>query len=137
MKPAQRSRGFTLMEMMIVVVILAILAAIALPSYQKYVLRSHRAEGQALLSEAAARQERYFAQNNSYAGTAAALNMTSYVAGLQYYGLAISNVGASTYTLTATATGSQARDSECLTLTLDQAGSRGASGTGTASSCWQ
>jgi type IV pilus assembly protein PilE len=135
MKPAQRSRGFTLIEMMIVVVILAILAAIALPSYQKYVLRSHRAEGQALLSEAAARQERYFAQNNSYASSAAALNMTSYVAGLQYYGLAISNVSASTYTLTATATGSQARDSECLTLTLDQAGTRGA--TGTASSCWQ
>lgn len=137
MKPAQRSRGFTLIEMMIVVVILAILAAIALPSYQKYVLRSHRAEGQALLSEAAARQERYFAQNNSYASSAAALNMTSYVASLQYYGLAISNVGASTYTLTATATGSQARDSECLTLTLDQAGTRGATGTGTASSCWQ
>lgn len=135
MKPAQRSRGFTLIEMMIVVVILAILAAIALPSYQKYVLRSHRAEGQALLSEAAARQERYFAQNNSYASSAAALNMTSYVASLQYYGLAISNVSASTYTLTATATGSQARDSECLTLTLDQAGTRGA--TGTASSCWQ
>lgn len=137
MKPAQRSRGFTLIEMMIVVVILAILAAIALPSYQKYVLRSHRSEGQALLSEAAARQERYFAQNNSYASSAAALNMTSYVAGLQYYGLAISNVSASTYTLTATATGSQARDSECLTLTLDQAGTRGATGTGTASSCWQ
>ncbi|GBL58259.1 type 4 fimbrial biogenesis protein PilE [Pseudomonas citronellolis] len=137
MKPAQRSRGFTLIEMMIVVVILAILAAIALPSYQRYVLRSHRAEGQALLSEAAARQERYFAQNNSYASTTAALNMTSYVASLQYYGLAISNVSASTYTLTATATGSQARDSECLTLTLDQAGTRGATGTGTASSCWQ
>ncbi len=122
---------------MIVVVILAILAAIALPSYQKYVLRSHRAEGQALLSEAAARQERYFAQNNAYASTSTALNLASYLAGVQYYSLAISNVTASTYTLTATATGSQARDSECLTLTLDQAGTRGASGTGTASACWQ
>lgn len=137
MKPVQRSRGFTLIEMMIVVVILAILAAIALPSYQKYVLRSHRAEGQALLSEAAARQERYFAQNNTYASTSTALNLASYLAGVQYYSLAISNVTASTYTLTATATGSQARDSECLTLTLDQAGTRGASGTGTASTCWQ
>ena len=49
-------RGFTLIEVMIVVVIVAILASIAFPSYQRYVLRSHRVEAQALLSEAAARQ---------------------------------------------------------------------------------
>ncbi|MFV3369284.1 type IV pilin protein [Pseudomonas sp. NY15435] len=137
MNARRRERGFTLIELMITVVIVAILAAIAFPSYQRYVLRSHRVEGQALLSEAAARQERYYSQNNAYASTAAALNMTSYVNGLQYYSLAISNVTATGYTLTATATGAQAKDTQCSTLTLDQAGTRGNTGTGTGTSCWQ
>lgn len=130
-------RGFTLIEVMIVVVTVAILASIAFPSYQRYVLRSHRVEAQALLSEAAARQERYYSQNNAYASTAAALNMTGNVNGLQYYSLTISNVTATTYTLTATAKGTQAADKECLTLTLDQAGTRGNTGTGTGTTCWQ
>ncbi|HBP5388065.1 TPA: prepilin-type N-terminal cleavage/methylation domain-containing protein, partial [Pseudomonas aeruginosa] len=53
------NRGFTLIELMIVVVIIAILAGIAYPSYDEYVKRGNRTEGQALLSEAAATQERY------------------------------------------------------------------------------
>nr|ELD4571953.1 type IV pilin protein [Pseudomonas aeruginosa] len=57
------NRGFTLIELMIVVVIIAILAGIAYPSYDEYVKRGNRTEGQALLSEAAATQERYFSQN--------------------------------------------------------------------------
>lgn len=137
MKRAAHIGGFTLLEMLIAMVILAILASIALPSYLSYVLRSNRSEAQALLSEAASRQERYFTQNNSYASTAAALNMTSYVANLKSYSLSISNVGAATYTLTATAIGSQVKDKDCKTLTLDQAGAKGYSGTATsASTCW-
>ncbi|KJK03477.1 pilus assembly protein PilE [Pseudomonas sp. 21] len=137
MNQRRRGRGFTLIELMITVVIVAILAAIAFPSYQRYVLRSHRVEAQAVLSEAAARQERYYSQNNAYASTAAALNMTSNVNALQYYSLAISNVTATTYTLTATATGGQAKDGPCLSLSLDQAGTRSNTGTGTGTTCWQ
>lgn len=137
MNQRRRERGFTLIELMIAVVVVAILAAIAFPSYQRYVLRSHRVEAQAVLSEAAARQERYYSQNNAYASTAAALNMTSNVNALQYYSLAISNVTATAYTLTATAKGSQAKDGQCLTLSLDQAGTRSNTGTETGTTCWQ
>ena len=66
-------KGFTLIELMIVVAVVAVLAAIAYPSYQEYVMRSRRLEGQSLLNEAAARQERWRAQNGTYltSGTAA------------------------------------------------------------------
>ncbi|MQK16898.1 prepilin-type N-terminal cleavage/methylation domain-containing protein, partial [Escherichia coli] len=56
-------RGFTLIELMVAVAIISILAAIAYPSYREYVNRGNRSEGQALLSDAAAAQERYYAQN--------------------------------------------------------------------------
>jgi len=62
--PYRRQNGFTLIELMVTVVIIGILASIAFPSYQEFVKRGNRTEGQAFLSEVAARQERYFAQNN-------------------------------------------------------------------------
>ncbi|KAF1069353.1 MAG: Fimbrial protein [Pseudomonas citronellolis] len=134
----KRAGGFTLIELMITVLVMALLAAIAIPSYSSYVLRGHRSEGQALLSEAVARQERYFAQNNAYASSAAGLNMTTYVANLQYYTLGITSDGSSTYTLTATATGSQASDKACTTLSVNQAGTRSYTGTASsASDCWK
>ena len=58
-----RQKGFTLLEMVVVVAVIGILLGIAIPSYQNYVIRSNRTEGQALLSDAAARQERYYSQN--------------------------------------------------------------------------
>ncbi|HEJ3591491.1 TPA: type IV pilin protein [Pseudomonas aeruginosa] len=57
-----RQKGFTLLEMVVVVAVIGILLGIAIPSYQNYVIRSNRTEGQALLSDAAARQERYYSQ---------------------------------------------------------------------------
>ena len=64
--PRYRQSGFTLIELMITVVVIGILAAIAYPSYQEFVKRGNRTEGQAFLSEVAARQERYYAQNHAY-----------------------------------------------------------------------
>lgn len=64
-----KQKGFSLIELMLAVAIVGILAAIAIPNYQDYITRSKRAEGMALLQEMAARQERFYAQNNRYVTT--------------------------------------------------------------------
>jgi len=136
-------RGFTLIEVMITVAIVGILAAIAYPSYQQYVLRSHRSEGMALLSEAAARMERYYAQNSTYASaTPSRLGLPANSAN-GYYSLSLGNPTATTYNLSATPQNAQAQDTACGTLTLDSTGLRGAAGTtatanaAVVSNCWR
>lgn len=149
------TEGFTLIEMMIVVAIIGILAAIAYPSYQQYILRSNRTEGQALLNEAAAREERYFAQNNSYvsaAGDMAKLNLpnttssgtgddktSAALSTTGKYSLTVSKVASDGgYTLTATPQGSQTADTKCGNLTLNAVGARGVSASGASvDSCWK
>ena len=78
-RAARRSAGFTLIEMMVVVTVLAIVAAIAYPSYTAHIRKGHRAAAQAFLVEAASRQQQYLLDARSYAvGTAAltTLNLT-------------------------------------------------------------
>jgi len=127
-------RGFSLLELMIAVVIVGILASVAYPSYMEYVRRSDRAEGQALLMEAAARQERFFAQNRRYV----VANADIASLGLQ----ARSRNGR--YALTVAAGGSgnggyllsvvpQRNDPRCGTLTLDALGQRSPA----AAECWR
>ncbi|MCJ1881731.1 type IV pilin protein [Pseudomonas nitroreducens] len=134
------SKGFTLIELMITVVIIAILAGIAYPSYQSYTIRANRTEGITLLNDAAARQERYFSQNNQYATTTAQLGMGSATSRNNLYQLAINRPNTSQYTLTAQPVGSQTQDTTCGSLTLDQAGARGAAGgtvAATVATCWK
>jgi type IV pilus assembly protein PilE len=69
--------GFTLIELMIVVAIIGILASVAFPAYKAYVDRAKRSEGKAFLMELAARQERYYFDNNSYADHAKNLGYAS------------------------------------------------------------
>jgi type IV pilus assembly protein PilE len=137
------NRGFTLIELMVAVVVLGILAAIALPSYQKYILRAHRVDGIALLNEAAARQERHYAQNNSYViADADIADLSLRSAGVSdsgFYQLSLSEGGADDagYVLTATAQNTQTADTDCANFILNGAGGRSVTGTAAAADCWK
>ena len=132
------SRGFTLIELMIVIVIIGILFAVALPSYQSSVLRGHRADAQGILMDISAREERFMAQNNTYTtdiNTAAGLNIGTTTSNNGYYNLSVAACGggiATCYLLTATATGGQANDTDCATITLSSTGVT----SGTTANCW-
>jgi len=135
MKPVQS--GFTLIEVMIVVVIIGILAAIAYPSYDEYVKRANRSEGQALLNDAAARQERYFAQNNAYITSSDELSKLGLRTETGKYKLQVAEgaKGDGGYLLTAL---QQFGDSKCGNLTLNAMGKKGRTGTGkTVEECWR
>lgn len=142
-------KGFTLIELMIVVAVVAVLAAIAYPSYQEYVMRSRRLEGQSLLNEAAARQERWRAQNGTYltSGTAAQIAEKLKLPYIEksehgYYTLGVSKADDGSdggYTLTATRDGSQKADTRCGNFTLNAIGKKNiaASTPGTVEQCWR
>jgi len=132
-------RGFTLIELMIVVVIIGLLIGIAIPSYQAYVLRSHRADGQAVLIDISAREERFLAQNNTYTtvlSAATGLNMGTTTSPDGYYNLSVAACAGGTiatcYLVTATATGGQTGDTACLTITYSSTGIK----SGTTGDCW-
>lgn len=131
-------KGFTLIELMIVVAVVAILAAIAYPSYQEYVLRARRVEAQNLLNDAAARQERYRAQNGIYATDVTKLKLPHGVNSENgHYTLSVSAVADDGgYTLKATRTKA---DSKCGDFTLDAKGVKemAAETPGTAAQCWR
>lgn len=123
--------GFTLIELMITVAIIAILAAVAYPSYQNHVIKTRRAAGAACLSELAQFMERYYTTNMTYAG--AALPQTNCRNELtSFYAFALDQAAtAREFSITATATGAQARDARCGNLTLDQRGTKSVSVSGT------
>lgn len=138
---ACRVRGFTLIELMTIVVIVGILAAIAIPSYTQYIQRANRNEAQQTLLEAAAFLQRCFTQNNDYrCALPAEFAQTPAAPAAAKYNIAISaggGVGSTTYTLTATRAGTMSGD-ECGDLTLTHTGVRGAvNNTRDAAECWR
>lgn len=138
---SRAERGFTLIEMMVVVAIIGILAAIAYPSYQEYVLRGYRSEGMALLNDAAARQERYYSQTSAYVTDdddidKLGLNPTSSSGRYELSVSAPDDSGG--YLLTATPSGAQVADTKCGNLMLNAIGVRSVSASGaSANDCWR
>ncbi|QNK03664.1 prepilin-type N-terminal cleavage/methylation domain-containing protein [Dyella telluris] len=132
-----RGRGFTLIEMVVVVAIIAILAAIAWPNYTRHVAKTNRVAAQACLSQYANYMERYYTTNLRYDQTAGGTANADPQLGCQgevsrSYTITQATDRA-TFTITATPTTVQlGRDSLCGTLTLNQTGAR----TPTANGCW-
>ena len=128
-----KQRGVTLIELMIVVAVMGILAAITYPSYTQYVLRTHRSEAMNELTRLANLQEQFFADNRSYAPNLTTLGLSSDTLTTQSgrFQIAVSASAARSFTLTATAVGVQAGDA-CKTFSINQLGQRVA----TKPDCW-
>ena len=124
------SSGFTLLELMVVVAVVAILATIAYPSYQNFILRSHRAEAIEGLLSTQLRQEEWRVKNGSY--TEIMSNLGTPTSTYYTFSATATSSGVPTYTLTASAAGSQTADSDCPTLTITNADVKGPS-----ADCWQ
>lgn len=134
------ARGFTLIELMITVAVIAILAAIAVPSYYQYILRSNRSAAESVMQEIASAQERYMVDSRQFAGALTTLGYgvpntvsPSYSVALVAVAASVSGGTAPTYTITAKPINGQTRDTTCGTLTLKGDGTK----LPTAPNCWK
>ena len=158
-RPRRTPSGFTLIELVVAMLIAAMLAAIAIPSYSAYVRQSRRTDAKSALLELAGREERYFSLNNAYTNLAAPLGyasagstavLTAQTVGSGYYTIQVNAATASAplaptatavayFSATATAVGNQLRDTTCYQFTVDSKGSRTAVNSANAdstASCW-
>jgi type IV pilus assembly protein PilE len=143
-----RQRGVTLLELMTVVMIIGILAAVAIPSYRQYLMRAQRSDATAALLRVAQAQEKFYLQNNAYATNAQLAAAQPGGLGFVrtehgFYTITLANTDATldfTATATPVGTGPQANDVTCSTFTINQQGTRGAKNSAAADStevCWR
>jgi type IV pilus assembly protein PilE len=142
------SDGFSLIELMITVAIVATLATIASAVYTSQVQKSRRTDARTALLDLAGREEKLFSVNNAYSalpsdlGYAPVGTLFPIAVGSGYYNVSVAapdpNQGgaAGTYSITATAIGLQLNDTQCATLSVNQLGSQTSSGSAPAPTCW-
>ena len=138
--PRHDARGFTLVELMIVVAIIAILATVAVASYNFAMVKARRSAAKGCLQESAQYMERFYTSNLAYDKDTGGANVTTPTCSqdvVPFYtvGFAAGEPTASTYKLQAVPTSRQ-NDSLCGTLTIDHKGVKTASGTGGVAACW-
>lgn len=127
----QRQAGFTLIELMIVVTIIGILAAVVFPAYQEHVRSARRTAAMGCLMERTHFMERFYSANMTYVGAAPPACPGEVT---QFYNIAPpANLTATTYTLAANPIGAQAGD-RCGNLSVNETGNRQAAG---GANCWQ
>ena len=137
---AWKAAGFTLIEVMIVVAIVAILVAVAYPSYQSYIIRANRSAAQTFMLEVASRQERFLLDARSYAASIAALGLSAPSTVSANYTITSAPIAGPPpgYNVTAVPIGNQlAKDTLCGTLTINATGTKTASGSGGVAQCWK
>lgn len=121
-----RTRGFTLVELMVTVAVIAIIASIAYPSYQEQIRKTRRSEAKAALMDAVAKAERHYTQFGNYGGTIALPATTEN----GYYAIALTaatTASPQTFSVTATRAGQQASD-KCGNFTIDQTQAKSVAG---------
>lgn len=140
-RPVRKNAGFTLIEVLIVVAIIGILAAVAVPSYVSYLEAGRRTDAITILEKVAGEQIRYFSENNQFAadmqelGYATTATMDSEAG---YYTISIARPTVTSFTVTATpkAGGAQANDADCAAFSLTDRGVRSVTGSAGVASCW-
>ncbi len=132
----RKMRGVTLLELMIVVVIVGILAAVAYPNYRDFVARSHRNEAKAALLQIATNQERFYLNNQAYSEDMTDLGFAvadNFVTETGSYQIDVAGADASTYTATATYLKADNEAGKCATFTIRPDGDRTS---GPLADCW-
>ena len=144
-RTGRRMRGVTLMELLVVIAIVGIIAAVAVPTYRKYLVRTQRAEAKIALLQLQTAQEKFYMQNNSFTGRRQRITadgglglLTTTETGK--YDIAVA-LGADGQTYVATAITACRRrtedDVECANFTINQRGTRGVSGPKGVQACWR
>ena len=135
MQIRRNMRGITLIELMVVVVIVGILAAIADPNYQEFTARAKRNEARAALLRLATNQERFYLNNNTFTTDMTQIGFSSspFTTETGYYVVSVTSATPSNFSATATYQHGGSEASKCLTFTID---GRGQKTSGPDTDCW-